>query len=96
MTERYFGALHHPRGFHIDPLNYAYGMARAAEQAGARIFEETPAIELDPAGVRKRVQTPSAKVRAAHVVLAANVQLGNLMPRLGATVMPLTTYVMVS
>jgi len=95
-TERYFGALHHPRGFHINPLNYAYGMASAAEQAGARIFEETPAIELDPAGVRKRVQTPSAKVRAAHVVLAANVQLGNLMPRLGGTVMPLTTYVMVS
>jgi len=95
-SERYFGALHHPRGFHIHPLNYAYGMARAAEQAGARIFEETPAIELDPAGVRKRVQTPSAKVRAAHVVLAANVQLGNLMPRLGATVMPLTTYVMVT
>ena len=95
-SERYFGALHHMRGFHIHPLNYAYGMARAAEEAGARIFEETPALELDPAGVRKRVQTPSAKVRAAHVVLAANVQLGNLMPRLGATVMPLTTYVMVS
>ena len=96
VTQRYFGALHHMRGFHIHPLNYAHGMARAAEEAGARIFEETPAIELDPAGVRKRVQTPSAKVRAAHVVLAANVQLGNLMPRLGATVMPLTTYVMVS
>ena len=96
VTERYFGALHHTRGFHIDPLNYAYGMARAAEEAGARIFEETPAIELDPAGVRKRVQTPSAKIRAAHVVLAANVQLGNLMPRLGATVMPLTTYLMVT
>src|SRR5687767_11976263 len=46
VTERYFGALHHPRGFHVDPLNYAHGMARAAEQAGARIFEETPAIEL--------------------------------------------------
>ena len=96
VTARYFGALHHQRGFHIDPLNYAHGMARAAEEAGARIFEETPAIELDPAGVRKRVQTPSAKVRATHVVLAANVQLSNLMPRLGATVMPLTTYVMVS
>jgi gamma-glutamylputrescine oxidase len=96
VTEHYFGALHHPRGFHVDPLNYAQGMARAAEQAGARIFEETPAIELDPAGVRKRVQTPSAKVRAVHVVLAANVQLSNLMPRLGATVMPLTTYVMVT
>jgi gamma-glutamylputrescine oxidase len=95
-TEHYFGALHHPRAFHIHPLNYAFALARAAEQAGARIFEETAALELDPAGVRKRVQTPSAKIRAAHVVLAANVQLGNLMPRLGATVMPLTTYLVVT
>jgi gamma-glutamylputrescine oxidase len=95
-TERYFGALHYPRALHIHPLNYAYGIAGAAEEAGARIFEDTPALELDPAGVRKRVQTPAARVRAAHVVLAANVQLGNLMPRLGATVMPLTTYVMVT
>ncbi len=95
-SERYFGALHYPRAFHIHPLNYAFGLARAAEQEGVRIFEDTPAIELDPAGVRKRVQTPAALVRAAHVVLAANVQLGNLMPRLGATVMPLTTYVMVT
>jgi glycine/D-amino acid oxidase-like deaminating enzyme len=95
-SECYFGALHYPRTFHIHPLNYAYGVARAAEEAGARIFEDTPAIELDAAGVRKRVQTPAAKVRAAHIVLAANVDLGKLMPRLGATVMPLTTYLMVT
>lgn len=95
-SERYFGGLHFPRAFHIHPLNYAYGLARAAEAAGARIFEETPALELDPAGVRKRVQTPAGRLRAAHVVLAANVQLGSLMPRLGATLMPLTTYVLVT
>jgi hypothetical protein len=33
-------------------------------------------------------------VRAPHVVLAANVQLGSLIPRLGATLMPCTSYVM--
>src|SRR4029078_4106247 len=65
-SERYFGALHFPRAFHIHPLNYAYGLARAAETAGARIFEETPALELDPAGVRKRVQTPAGRLRGAH------------------------------
>jgi glycine/D-amino acid oxidase-like deaminating enzyme len=95
-SERYFGAIHYPGAFHVHQLNYAIGLARAAEAAGARIFEETPAVEIDSAGVRKRVQTPAGRVRAAHVVLAANVQLGSLMPRLGATLMPTTTYVMVT
>lgn len=93
-SERYFAAMHYPGAFHLHALNYTIGLARAAEAAGARIFEETPALEIDAAGVRKRVQTASGRVRAAHVVLAANVELGALMPQLAATLMPVTTYVM--
>jgi glycine/D-amino acid oxidase-like deaminating enzyme len=95
-SQRYFSAVHFPRAFHIHPLNYTLGLAAAAEAAGARIFEDTPAVAIDPAGVRKRVQTPSALVRAAQVVLAGNVHLGTLMPRLAATLIPVTSYVMVS
>ena len=91
-SERYFHAINLPRAFHIHPLNYALGLAAAAEQAGARIFEETPALEIDPAGVRKRIVTPSGRVRAGHIVLAGNVHLGKLMPRISATLMPVTTY----
>jgi glycine/D-amino acid oxidase-like deaminating enzyme len=93
-SERYFAAMHYPGAFHLHALNYTIGLARAAEAAGARIFEETPALEIDSAGVRKRVQTATGRVRAAHVVLAANVELGALMPQLAATLMPVTTYVM--
>ena len=90
----YFSAAHYPRAFHIHPLNYALGLAAAAEQAGARIFEDTPAVAIDAAGVRKRIVTPGGRVRASHVVLAGNVHLGLLMPRLAATLMPITSYVM--
>jgi glycine/D-amino acid oxidase-like deaminating enzyme len=93
-SERYFAAMHYPDAFHLHALNYTIGLARAAEATGARIFEETPALEIDAAGVRKRVQTSTGRVRAAHVVLAANVELGALMPQLAATLMPVTTYVM--
>jgi len=91
-TDTYFYGLHFPRAFHLHPLNYALGLATAAEQAGARIFEDTPAVSIDPAGVRKRISTPSGRVRAAHVVLAGNTRLGPLMPELAATVFPITTY----
>lgn len=93
---RYFNAAHFRRAFHIHPLNYALGLAALAEAAGARIFEDTPAVTIDPAGVRKRISTPDGRVRAAHVVLAGNVELGELMPRLAATLLPITTFVLVT
>jgi glycine/D-amino acid oxidase-like deaminating enzyme len=89
----YFRAIHFPAAFHIHPLNYALGLAEAAERDGARLFERTPALSLDPAGVRKRVVTPAARVRAAHVVLAGNVHLGGLAPRVAATLLPITSFV---
>jgi gamma-glutamylputrescine oxidase len=92
-SERYFHAIHYLRAFTIHPLNYALKLAAAAERDGARIFENTPALSIDPAGVRKRIVTPSARLRANHVVLAGNVQLKGLMPRLAATLVPITTYV---
>jgi glycine/D-amino acid oxidase-like deaminating enzyme len=95
-SPRYFGAVHYREAFHIDPFNYALGLAALAEKAGARIFEDTPAVSLDPAGVRKRVITPAGRVRSAHVVLAGNIHLGTLMPRLAATLLPVTTFVMVT
>ena len=95
-NKRYFGALHFTGAIHIHPLNYALGLAADAEKLGARIFEDTPATAVDPAGVRKRIDTPEARVRAAHVVFACNVQLGELMPRLSATLLPITTFVLVT
>jgi gamma-glutamylputrescine oxidase len=91
-TSRYYQALHFPDAFHIHPLNYALGLAAAAEEAGARIFEDTSAIAIDPAGVRKRIDTPRARIRAAHVVLAGNVHLRGLMPTIARTLLPVTTY----
>jgi gamma-glutamylputrescine oxidase len=92
-SERYFGAIHFLRAITIHPLNYALKLAAAAERDGARIFEATPALSIDPTGVRKRIATPAARVRAAHVVLAGNVELKGLLPRVAATLVPITTYV---
>lgn len=95
-SDRYFHAIHFPKAFHIHPLNYALGLAAAADEAGARLFEETRAIEIDPAGVRKRVTTPAARVRANHVVLAGNTHLGSLAPQLAQTLVPVSTFVAVT
>ena len=88
-SPHYFHALHFPRGFSLNPLNYALGLAAAAEAVGARIFEDTPVAGIDPAGVRKRVVTRQSRVRAGHVVLAGNVHLPGLMPQFSSTLTPI-------
>ena len=95
-SPRYFHGLHYPRGFSLHPLNYALGLAAAAEAAGARIFEDTPVLEIDPAGVRKRVVTSHARVRAAHVVLAGNAHMTELVPQFAETLLPIFTSVVVT
>ena len=62
----------------------------------ARIFQDTPALSIDPAGVRKRVATPHATVRARHVVLAGSTGIGTVDAPIAATVLPVSTYVAVT
>ena len=92
-SERYFHAIHYLKALAIHPLNYALSLAAAAERDGARIFENTPALSIDPQGVRKRIVTPAARLRANHVVIAGNVAVGNLIPKIASTLLPITPYV---
>ena len=87
-TRRYFHAVHYPRAFQLDGRAYLQRLATLAKQAGVRIFENTAVTGLDASGIRKRVTTANAKLRAAHVVLAGNVHLGQASPRLAATLLP--------
>ncbi|MFL5097501.1 MAG: NAD(P)/FAD-dependent oxidoreductase [Xanthobacteraceae bacterium] len=92
-SKAYFQGLHLPGGFHIHPLNYALGLAAAAEEAGAKIFEQTRALEIDAAGVRKRITTAAGRVRANHIVLAGNAHLGSLCPEVSNSILPVASYV---
>jgi glycine/D-amino acid oxidase-like deaminating enzyme len=95
-TERYFHAVYYPKAFQIDGRKYLHGLAALAKQAGARLFEDTPVVSIDPSGVRKRIVTPSGRLRASHIVLAGNVHLGAPSPRLSETLLPVWRYAAVT
>lgn len=95
-TARYFHGIHYPRAFQIDGRKYIHGLAAQARRAGARIFEDTPVVSIDPSGIRKRIVTPSARLRASHIVLAGNVHLGAPMQRLSETLLPVWRYAAVT
>src|ERR1700730_1798303 len=88
-TDRYFHGVYYPKAFQIDGRKYVHGLAALARRAGARIFEDTPVVSIDPSGIRKRIVTPSARLRASHIVLAGNIHLGEPLRRLSDTLLPI-------
>jgi glycine/D-amino acid oxidase-like deaminating enzyme len=95
-TDRYFHGVYYPRAFQIDGRKYLHGLAALAKRAGARIFEDTPVVSIDPSGIRKRIVTPSARLRASHIVLAGNIHLGAALQRLSETLLPVWRYAAVT
>src|SRR6195256_1459455 len=91
-TGRYFHGIYYPKAFQVDGRKYVHGLAALARRAGARIFEDTPVVSIDPSGIRKRIVTPSARLRAFHLVLAGNVHLGAPLRRLWETLLPVWRY----
>jgi glycine/D-amino acid oxidase-like deaminating enzyme len=56
----------------VDPARLCWGLARAAEAAGASLFEASPVAALRPDGAGARAETPGGAVRARHAVLATS------------------------
>jgi glycine/D-amino acid oxidase-like deaminating enzyme len=91
-TGRYFHGVYFPKAFQVDGRKYIHGLAALAKRAGARIFEDTPVVGIDASGIRKRIVTPSARLRASQIVLAGNVHLGAPSRRLSETLLPVWRY----
>jgi len=82
------GLLDHDAG-HLHPLRYVLGLARAAEAAGARIFERTEALSLES----PRIQTPNGSLTAKHIVLAGNGYLPDIADDVSKRVMPINSFI---
>ncbi|MBR0780713.1 NAD(P)/FAD-dependent oxidoreductase [Bradyrhizobium iriomotense] len=91
-TDHYFHGVYYPRALQVDGRKYVHGLAALARRAGARIFEDTPVVSIDHSGIRKRIVTPSARLRATHIVLAGNIHLGAPLRRLSETLLPVWRY----
>lgn len=65
----YVGGLFDPKGAHFHPINYALGIAQAAQKAGLKLHDETEALEVIP-GPSPVVVTPRGRVNCKFVILA--------------------------
>ncbi|WP_439856074.1 NAD(P)/FAD-dependent oxidoreductase [Pseudomonas yamanorum] len=88
----YAGGLVDMGSGHLHPLNLVLGEAALAESLGARIFENSPVLELIH-GDTVQVRCASGSVRAGSLVLACNAHLEELEPKLSGKVLPAGSYI---
>ena len=90
-TPTFLGGLWDAEAMVLPPLNYVLGLARAASEAGVRIYENSAVrwyTRRDPADVKTR----RGNVQASFVVLACNGYLGKLERRVAGKIMPINNY----
>ena len=71
-TRKIAAALLDRRAGTLNPMAYTSGLANAAAELGARLFDHSPVTALERQGRRWSVQTAHGAVSAEHVVLASN------------------------
>ena len=95
-SPRYVAAARETRSGHLHPLKYALGLARAAQAAGVRIFENSPVTGLQR-GAALVARTPQGLVKARFGVLAGNSMLAQygpqVAPDIAPRIMPVGTYI---
>ncbi|HUX72462.1 MAG TPA: FAD-binding oxidoreductase [Steroidobacteraceae bacterium] len=92
-TDSYFGGSFDARGGHLHPLNYALGLARAAQSHGARLHESSEVLAVTRSGSDWLVRTRNARVRANQVILACNGYLRGVSPAVERRVMPINNFI---
>ncbi|MGB1256600.1 MAG: NAD(P)/FAD-dependent oxidoreductase [Thiolinea sp.] len=91
-SEAYFGGSLDMAAAHIHPLNYALGLAKAASEAGAIIYENSPVQEYSKASP-SIIKTAQGSISAKHVILACNGYLDGLEERLANRIMPINNFI---
>jgi glycine/D-amino acid oxidase-like deaminating enzyme len=87
-TDRYLCGMLDRRGGNLNPLGYARGLARAAQQAGARIHGGSPAVRTEQVPGGWRVTTPGGSVTAEKLALCTNGYTDALWPGLARSIVP--------
>lgn len=81
LRGHYMGGSFHPTDGEVQPARLVTGLARLAEEAGAVIHEQTPALSLQESGEGVIIETTAGVVHAHKAILATNAWLADLLPR---------------
>ncbi len=88
----YHGGIYDAKGGHFHPLNYALGLAMAAQKAGVHIYENSAAQTPVDTGKHVEIRAGKGSVTAKHVIMAADTWTGGIVPDLHSYTVPIMNY----
>ena len=96
-SDIYFGGLVDEASAGVNPAQYVTGLAKAAERAGATLFDHTPVVcvkqERSSGARRFRVETSRGSLQAKEVLLASGAYTTSATPALSRKVIPIGSYI---
>ena len=90
----YFDGLLHRGVFWFHPLNYCLGVARAAENLGVKIYENSAVTVIDGDRADKQVSTDKGVVETDQLVVTVGGYVNGAAAQLNGAIQPVATYVM--
>ena len=90
-AEGFLEAFYDEEALTLHPLNFALGLATAAEATGVRVYEQSRVTHYAHEAP-SRVETASGSVTASNIVLACNGYLERLEPRAARKIMPINNF----
>jgi glycine/D-amino acid oxidase-like deaminating enzyme len=93
----YHGGLVDEASAGLTPARYVSGLARAAELAGAAIFEHARVEQIQREGASGwKIATPRGTLRATDVLVATSGYTGRVTPALQKKIIPIGSYIIVT
>ena len=92
-SKRYYCGVRDMGTGHIHPLKLLVGLARAAQAAGAALFEMTRATAIRQSGGKIVVETAAGTITADRALIACNGHIGDLEPVTASHVMPIRSFI---
>jgi gamma-glutamylputrescine oxidase len=94
-TDVYHGGWLDKDGGHLHPLNFALGLAEAADRAGAVLHEGTRVTGYARTrGGKVRVATTRGAVEAEYLLLCGDGYLEGISPKVEAAILPINNFVL--
>ncbi len=92
-SDAYFGGLVDPISGGLNPAQYVNGLARLAEQAGARLYSRARVLRVARSPSGFTLETARGAVTAAQILVATSGYTGRATPALRGKIIPIGSYI---
>jgi gamma-glutamylputrescine oxidase len=92
-SARYHFGVYDKNTGHVHPMKLVVGLARAAQAAGAKIHEMTPATKITAENGKVRIETARGTITADKALLATDAYTESLEPVTSSHIMPIGSFI---